>query len=139
MFRGFEVENGSEFQDIIQTIEPDLCDEYRGTSPRRLIPGTKVCSLQYCKVHNSYKIQLRVTLRIVVSFCSTYFLPLSYHLLSQFPNTLRCPSFPVLHHVYSSVVLKPPRVKEEKRACAISARYGKTWNQRLRKNLKRKE
>ena len=45
MFRGYEVEKGIDFQDIIQQFNPDLCDEYRGTSPRRLIPGTKVLIL----------------------------------------------------------------------------------------------
>lgn len=42
LFEGFDVNEGIEFQEVIQSYNPDLSDEYRGTSPRKLIPGTKV-------------------------------------------------------------------------------------------------
>ena len=42
LFEGFDVKEGIEFQEIVQSFNPDLSDEYRGTSPRKLIPGTKV-------------------------------------------------------------------------------------------------
>lgn len=41
LFRGFSIEEGIHFQEAVQCIEPELCDEYRGTSPRTLIPGTQ--------------------------------------------------------------------------------------------------
>lgn len=41
LFRGFGIREGTEFQDIVQQYEPDLSDMYRGTSPRKLIPGTQ--------------------------------------------------------------------------------------------------
>lgn len=42
LFRGFEVKDGIQFQEAVQQFEPKLSDQYRGTSPRRLIPGTQV-------------------------------------------------------------------------------------------------
>ena len=30
-----------DFQQTVQKYNPELCDEYRGTSPRKLIPGTQ--------------------------------------------------------------------------------------------------
>ena len=33
---------GIEFQEVVQSFNPDLSAEYRGTSPRKLIPGTEV-------------------------------------------------------------------------------------------------
>ena len=44
MFRGFAVEEGADFEGIVQQYEPELSNEYRGTSPRKLIPGTQVQS-----------------------------------------------------------------------------------------------
>ena len=54
MFRGFQVDKGIDFQEVIQTFEPNLCDEYRGTSPRSLIPGTKVDYI-YCVCRCVYR------------------------------------------------------------------------------------
>ena len=42
MFRGFAIEEGIQFQEAVQCYEKELSNEYRGTSPRRLIPGTQV-------------------------------------------------------------------------------------------------
>ena len=42
LFRGFHVNEGVEFQDVVQQYNPELSDQYRGTSPRKLVPGTKV-------------------------------------------------------------------------------------------------
>ena len=42
LFRGFKVHQGIEFQQIVQEFEPHLSNEYRGSSPRKLIPGTQV-------------------------------------------------------------------------------------------------
>ena len=41
LFRGFQVKSGSDFQTAVQQYNPDLSNEYRGTSPRRLIGGTE--------------------------------------------------------------------------------------------------
>ncbi|KAL5490930.1 hypothetical protein EMCRGX_G016133 [Ephydatia muelleri] len=41
LFRGFHVTEGAEFEDILKQYEPELSDEYRGVSPRKLVPGTK--------------------------------------------------------------------------------------------------
>lgn len=41
LFRGFPIEKGIHFQEVVQSYD-DLSDEYRGTSPRTLIPGTQV-------------------------------------------------------------------------------------------------
>ena len=42
LFRGFRITEGTDFEDIVMQYEPELSDEYRGVSPRKLIPGTKV-------------------------------------------------------------------------------------------------
>lgn len=42
LFRGFHVTEGAEFENILKQYEPELSDEYRGVSPRKLVPGTKV-------------------------------------------------------------------------------------------------
>ena len=42
LFEGFRVEDGAQFQSVLQQYCPELSSEYRGTSPRRLIPGTEV-------------------------------------------------------------------------------------------------
>jgi hypothetical protein len=47
LFEGFDVNEGAEFQEIVQSFNPNLSDEYRGTSPRKLIKGTKVYNCQY--------------------------------------------------------------------------------------------
>jgi alpha-ketoglutarate-dependent taurine dioxygenase len=41
MFRGFAVEEGEDFETVVQQFEPELSNEYRGVSPRKLIPGTQ--------------------------------------------------------------------------------------------------
>ena len=51
LFEGFDVSEGIEFQDIVQSFNPDLSDEYRGTSPRKLIPETKVLSVLHAMYH----------------------------------------------------------------------------------------
>ena len=42
LLRGFRVSEGVEFQEVVQKYNPELSDQYRGTSPRRLVPGTQV-------------------------------------------------------------------------------------------------
>ncbi len=42
LFQGFKIKEASDFQQVIQQYDPDLCNTYRGTSPRNLIQGTKV-------------------------------------------------------------------------------------------------
>ena len=42
MFRGFDIQCGADFESVVRRIQPELSDQYRGTSPRRLIPGTTV-------------------------------------------------------------------------------------------------
>ena len=42
LFQGFAVRDGVEFEEVVQRYNPELCDEYRGTSPRTQVPGTKV-------------------------------------------------------------------------------------------------
>lgn len=41
LVRGFEIDNARELEQVIQGYRPDLSDTYRGTSPRKLIQGTK--------------------------------------------------------------------------------------------------
>ena len=53
LFKGFSVEEAIHFQDIVQSIEKELSNEYRGTSPRRLIPGTQVRYTVHLKELNS--------------------------------------------------------------------------------------
>ena len=43
------VEEGIEFQNIVQSFNPELSSEYRGTSPRRQIPGTDVSEKERTK------------------------------------------------------------------------------------------
>ena len=43
MFRGFKVSKGIEFERAVRQIEPELCKDYRGTSPRKQVAGTEVC------------------------------------------------------------------------------------------------
>lgn len=38
--------NGAEFEEVMLQYTPELCDEYRGTSPRKLVPGTQVGGTQ---------------------------------------------------------------------------------------------
>ena len=52
MFRGFKVSKAVEFERAVKQIEPELCKDYRGTSPRRQVPGTEV--------HNPYYTQTAV-------------------------------------------------------------------------------
>lgn len=40
LLKGFNIDSGADFQSAIQQYSPELCDEYRGTSPRKLVPGT---------------------------------------------------------------------------------------------------
>lgn len=42
MFRGFKVSKGIEFERAVRQIEPEPSKEYRGVSPRKLVPGTEV-------------------------------------------------------------------------------------------------
>lgn len=42
MFRGFDIRCAADFEAAVRRVQPELSDEYRGTSPRRLIPGTEV-------------------------------------------------------------------------------------------------
>ena len=51
MFRGFKVSKGIEFERAVKQIEPELCKDYRGTSPRKQVPGTEVhnqCYINCC-------------------------------------------------------------------------------------------
>ena len=47
LFKGFSVEEAIHFQEVVQSIEKELSNEYRGTSPRQLIPGTHVKYILY--------------------------------------------------------------------------------------------
>eukprot|EP00118_Oscarella_pearsei_P000113 m.4243 g.4243 ORF g.4243 m.4243 type:complete len:369 (+) comp10445_c0_seq1:53-1159(+) len=40
LFRGFGIENAADFEKVVRSYQPELSTEYRGTSPRRLQPGT---------------------------------------------------------------------------------------------------
>ena len=51
MFRGFAIEEGLQFQEAVQCYEKELSNEYRGTSPRRLIPGTQVIQVLHYYFH----------------------------------------------------------------------------------------
>jgi hypothetical protein len=41
LIRGFQVESAPDFERATLAVQPGLCDAYRGTSPRFLMPGTK--------------------------------------------------------------------------------------------------
>ncbi len=41
LIRGFEVNSAVDFEKATLSLQPNLCDEYRGTSPRSLREGTK--------------------------------------------------------------------------------------------------
>jgi hypothetical protein len=41
LIRGFEVESPKQVEEAIQAYQPCLNNTYRGTSPRRLLPGTE--------------------------------------------------------------------------------------------------
>ena len=42
LFKGFSVEEGIHFQEVVQSFKRELSDKYRGAAPRKLIPGTQV-------------------------------------------------------------------------------------------------
>lgn len=65
MFRGFKVNEGIQFERAVKQIEPELSKDYRGTSPRKLVPGTEV-SLACCTWDASRRFWL-------------YFLPVCIH------------------------------------------------------------
>ncbi|XP_064385200.1 dapdiamide synthesis protein DdaC-like isoform X1 [Halichondria panicea] len=41
LLQGFDVNEAIDFQEAVLQFSPDLCDTYRGTSPRNQIPGTQ--------------------------------------------------------------------------------------------------
>ena len=41
LLRGFQVTSPLDFENATLALQPNLCDEYRGTSPRTLREGTK--------------------------------------------------------------------------------------------------
>ena len=41
LIRGFQVHTPTDFEKATLALQPDLCDSYRGTSPRTLVKGTK--------------------------------------------------------------------------------------------------
>ena len=41
LIRGFRVNDAVDFERAVSTVQPNLCDAYRGTSPRSLLSGTK--------------------------------------------------------------------------------------------------
>ena len=41
LIRNFQVDNAVDFEKATSTLQPNLCDAYRGTSPRSCMPGTK--------------------------------------------------------------------------------------------------
>ena len=47
MFRGFKVRKAVEFERLVRQIDPELCKNYRGISPRKLVPGTEVSRYAY--------------------------------------------------------------------------------------------
>ena len=42
LLQGFDVNEAIDFQEAVLQFSPDLCDTYRGTSPRNQIRGTQV-------------------------------------------------------------------------------------------------
>ena len=51
MFRGFAVEEARDFEEVVLQFQPNLSTAYRGTSPRKLIPGTRVSSTSWSSHH----------------------------------------------------------------------------------------
>mmetsp|Transcript_3288 Transcript_3288/g.5082 ORF Transcript_3288/g.5082 Transcript_3288/m.5082 type:complete len:463 (+) Transcript_3288:84-1472(+) len=41
LIRGFAIDDAPEFERAISSLQPNLCDSYRGTSPRSVFEGTK--------------------------------------------------------------------------------------------------
>ena len=41
LIRGFTIDDAPEFERAISSLQPNLCDSYRGTSPRSVFEGTK--------------------------------------------------------------------------------------------------
>ena len=41
LIRGFAVDSPPDFEQAISALQPNLCDSYRGTSPRSCFDGTK--------------------------------------------------------------------------------------------------
>ena len=75
LFKGFSVEEAIHFQEVVQSIEKELSNEYRGTSPRQLIPGTQVKYTMHLEGLNS-----------CLSLSSLFSLPVSYLLAIPFHN-----------------------------------------------------
>ena len=115
MFRGYEIQKGIEFQDVVQCFEPNLCDEYRGTSPRRLIPGTKVLVSDSLSFIPSSK---RLSIFFSISSMSSQ-LP-SYLSHFQLRNIWRCLFFRLLQFESSFAVWNPLLVLEGKLHCVIT-------------------
>lgn len=49
LFKGFSVEEGIHFQEVVQSFKKELSNKYRGAAPRKLIPGTQVRYTMYLK------------------------------------------------------------------------------------------
>jgi len=43
LIRGFQLNDAPEFERAIKSLQPNLSDSYRGTSPRSVFPGTQFC------------------------------------------------------------------------------------------------
>lgn len=47
LFKGFSVEEGIHFQEVVQSLKNELSNKYQGVAPRKLIPGTQVRYTMY--------------------------------------------------------------------------------------------
>ena len=128
MFKGFGVESGVEFEGIVRQYSPELSDEYRGTSPRKLIPGTKV-NLAY--------LVLKSSLFCLLEY-SMYSQPVSSLHPTPSLNIWRCPSSLPLQNNSSSAVLKHPRQVVERPVFVTTRRSMISSIQQSGRSLKRK-
>ncbi len=130
LFRGFKVEEGVEFQEVVRQYNPDLSDQYRGTSPRSLVPGTQV----------RYKPQL--------TQCDMNQSPPSLRSMSSQPvsnlhptpslSTWRWPSSPPLPGSCSSAAWRRRPLQEGRPASVTSRRSMTRWTQRYAGSLRRR-
>jgi len=56
LIRGFQIDGAGDFEKATLALQPNLCDEYRGTSPRSLIPGAKQYAFSAADVPANYPI-----------------------------------------------------------------------------------
>ena len=144
LFRGFHVNEGVEFQDVVQQYNPELSDQYRGTSPRKLVPGTKVGRREGGGEGGRKRKGGRKTGKgrykmMTIPLHSMSSLPVSFHRSFRSPNTLRCRSSRHLLANCSSAVWRPQRLPEGKLVSVISRRFTTRWIQKSDRHLRRRE